>query len=455
MSNNDWEISVDRKNNGEVSFEVTVPEEDVESERKQAVNELKQEIEIPGFRKGKVPDAMIKKQRPQQVQQALLQRLVPNVCSRVYEEHGIDPIQNPSIEDFDFDGDFHLEATVLERPSVDVSDGAYRGIEITVAEQSVSEDDVEERLEQLRSNQAALEPIPIARPVEEGDFVDIEFQGYDSEGNLLEGTAAEDQVIEVGSERFLPEIEEGLIGASEGDSRRIDASFPEDFVDDELAGVDVEFDVTVNEIKEERKPDVDSTEFLEEMEVESEEELREQIRDSISQADEQERREEISEQIYDFLLEHYDFDIPESLIEDEIDTIVDDYRQQVENQGREFDEFLNQQDQSLEELRDEARPEAKRRIRLTLLFQGIAEEEEIEVSEDEFEQHLNELSEQTGMDPGDIKDLPDEQQQSLRYQLRDDKVLDLLIEEAEIDETEEQQSESDAETESEEAVASE
>lgn len=454
MSNDDWDISVDRASDGEVTFEVTVPEDDVESERKQAINELKQEVEISGFRKGQVPDSMIRKQRPQQVQQALLQRLVPKVCSEVYEEHDVEPIQNPSIETFDFDDGFYLKATVLEQPSVDVSDGAYRELELTVEDQSVSEEDLDERIDELRSAQATLEPVPIARPVEEGDFVDIEFQGYDEDGEPLEGTGGDSQVIEIGSERFLPEIEEGLIGTSEGETRRIPATFPDDFVDDSLAGEDVDFEVTVNEIKEERKPDLDSEEFLEEMDVESADELREQVRERMDQASEQGRREELSDQVYDFLLDHYDFEVPESLIEDEVDSIVDDYREQVEAQDRDFDDFLEQQEQSLEELREDARPDAEDRIKLTLIFQELAEEEDVEVTDEDYEEHLEELSEQTGMDISDLKDLPDEQQQSLRYQLRDDKVLDLLIEEADVEEVESNDDEADESTAEEAAAAS-
>jgi trigger factor len=455
VSIDDWDVSVNRTSSGEVDFEVTVPEDEVESERKQALNELKQDIEMPGFRKGKVPDSMIKKQRPQQVQQALLQRLVPKVCQEVYQEHDIEPIQNPSVEDFDFDDGFHLEASVLERPTVDVSDAAYKDLELTVEDQSVSEEEVEERLDELRSARASLEPVPIARPVEEGDFVDIDFQGYDESGAPLEGTSGEDQVIEVGSERFLPEVEEGLVGISEGETRRIPATFPDDFVDDSLAGESVDFEVTVNEIKEERKPDLDSEEFLDEMEVESVEELRDQVRERLDQGQEQSRRDELSEQVYDELLERYDIDIPETLIDDEVDTIIDDYRQQVESQDRDFDEFLEQQDQTLEELREESRPDAERRIKLTLLFQAIADEADIEVTEEDYEEHLEELSEQTGMDVGDLEDLPEEQQRSLRYQLRDDKVLDLLIEEADVEEVEPKDDEAgdDASEEAEEAAA--
>lgn len=191
------------------------------------------------------------------------------------------------------------------------------------------------------------------------------------------------------------------------------------------------------------------------MEVESVEELRDQVRERLDQGKEQSRRDELSEQVYDELLERYDIDIPETLIDDEVDTIIDDYRQQVESQDRDFDEFLEQQDQTLEELREESRPDAERRIKLTLIFQAIADDVDIEVTEEDYQEHLEELSEQTGMDVGDLEDLPEEQQRSLRYQLRDDKVLDLLIEEADVEEVESEDDEAGdgASEEAEEAAA--
>ncbi len=436
MSESDWEITVDNRGDGEVAFEVKVPESEVESERKQAINEVKQEVEIPGFRKGKAPDSIIRNKRPRQVQRTLLQRLVPGVCRQVYEEHDIQPIQQPSIDDFDFGDGFFLKASVLERPTVDVTDGAYLDLQLEIEDESLSDEDVNERIEELRSSQASLEPIPIARPVKEGDFVDIDFQGYNDLGDPVEGTTGENQVVEIGSERFLPEIEEGLVGASEGDKRRLEASFPEDFVDDNLAGSTLSFEVTVNEIKEERKPDPGSDEFLEAMDVDSPQELREQLEDQMSEEGKRNRRQQLTEEVHDRLLDLYEFSVPEPLVEDEIDSIIDDYRRQVEAQDRDFQYFLDQQEQDLQELREETRPEAERRLKLTLIFQAIAEEEEIEVSEDEYREYLKEFSELTGENVDETEELPEEQQRSLRYRLRDDKVLDRIIESAHVEEVE-------------------
>lgn len=447
MTDDNWQYSVERKSEGEVTFEVRIPENDVKSERKQALNELKQEVEIPGFRKGHVPESILEKQRPQQIQQALLRRLVPRVCRRVYEKHDIRPVEDPTIQDFDFNGGFTLKGTVVEQPRVDVSDHAYRGIELEVEDDSVSEEDVDERIEQLQSSEASLEPVPIVRSVEEGDYVEIDFEGYDRAGNLIDGASGQEKMLEVGSERFLPEIEEGIVGASKGDSRSIEVDFDEDFIDDTLAGSTVEFVVSVNEIMEEQKPDPDSSEFLDAMNVESLEELREKVRERLSEVDEQERQDKMAEQINEFLLDHYEFGIVDSLVDDEVDAIINDYRQQVEAQDRDFKTYLEQQNQDVEELRREVRPDARSRIQLTLIFQAIAEEEDIEVDEDELKDHLRDLADQTDVDFEELMESPEEQRRSLRYQLRDDKVLNHLIELANVKEVEPDELDSESESE--------
>lgn len=440
----DWDVEVSRGEDCTVEFTVEVPSGEVDRERKQVINELKQSVDVPGFRKGKVPDSLIEKQYGDRVRQGLVQRLIPRICRTVYEEHDIQPVENPRIEDVQLNGTLRLEVSVHERPRLDVSRDDYTGIPLEPLEDETGEEAVEEQLEQLRSSQASLEPVPIARPVEDGDFVKIDFQGHEKSGEPVDAAAGQDQVIEVGSGRFLDEIEDGLVGASEGETRRIEASFPDDFVDDSLAGSTLDFEVTVQEIQEERKPDVDDEEFLDEMGVDSPEELRDTIRDQLQEAQQQASDRQRTGAVYDHLLETYDFTLPDSLLEQETDSIVEDYEQQVESRGRDFETFLDEQDLTREEMREDAREEAERRLRLTFILQSIAENEEIELSDEEFRDRLEEKM-QGALDPEDLERLPDEQKQSLRHQMRDDKVLEFLVEHADIrDESDEEDDDNDS-----------
>jgi len=437
----DWTTKVSR-DDCTVEFSVEVPAEDVDRQRQQVINDLKQSVDVPGFRKGKVPASLIEKQFADRVRQDLVQRLVPLACRSVYDEHDLHPVGNPMIEDLQMNGSFRLEARVEVRPALDLERDDYVGIPVEASETTPDPDAVEEHLERLRSGQATLEPVPIARPIEEGDFVSIDFQGFDDAGQPVEGTGGEQQVVEVGSGRFLEEIEDALVGASEGDTRRVQASFPEDFVDDSLAGSTLDFEVTIREIQEERKPDLDDQDFLEEMGVESPEELRETVRERLSEAGEQESSRRRTEQIYDHLLERFDFTLPQSVLDREVESIVEDYERQVESRGRDFEEFLDEQDIDREEMEEDAREEAERRLRLTFLLQSIAERENIELDEGEFESRLGDMME-GALDPEQLEELPDEQIRSLRHQMRDDKVLEFLMDQAEIRQSDDEEADED------------
>lgn len=434
MEPDDWEIDCERGEGSSVQFSVRIPADDVEENRQQAMNELKQEIDEPGFRQGKVPDSIVENKYEPQLKQATLEKLVPVACQQAYQRHDIQPIAEPSIEDFDLEDDFYMEATVDEQPSVEVDEEQYTNIQLEKTERNLDEEAVEEQIERMLEDAASLEAAGADRPVETGDFVKIDFEGFDDEGNAVEGTKAEGSVIEVGSERFLPEIEEAIVGAEEGDQLETEASFPEDFVDDNLAGETLTFEVDVKEIQEQKKPEPDDEEFLEEMGVDSLDELRERVREQMSEAGDQEAEEELAEQIYDHLIETVDFEIPRSLVDREIDNIMNQQKQQLEQQGRDFEDFLEEQGQTEEEMRDMAEEEARRRIRLTLIFQAIAEQEDISVTDEEFEDHLAQLSAQYGVSPDELKEqLPDQQMDNIRFELRDQNVLDYLIEQADVE----------------------
>lgn len=433
MEPDEWEIECDRGGGTTVEFSVRIPEDDVNETKKQSLNELKQEVDEPGFRQGKVPDSIIEKKYDPQLKQNMLEKLIPNACEVVYRRYDIRPVDRPSVQDFDINGEFYMEATVEEQPQIEIDPEQYRGIELEETEQEHDEDAVEEQLEQLLENSSSLEGIEEDRAVETGDFVKIDLEGRDESGELIQGTQSEETVVEIGSKRFLPEIEQGIVGSSPGDQLEIDAEFPDDFVDDSLAGENVTFDVNVLEIQEQSKPEVDDPEFLEEMGVESTDELREKIREQIQQAGEQEGQRQQGEQVYEHLLENIEFDLPDVLVEQEIDSILEQQKQQLQQQNRDFEEYLEEQDLTEEELREEAEPEAERRIRLTLIFQAIAEEEDIEVSEEEFNERLDEIASQYGVSVEDLRDnFPPQQLQNIRYEQRDQKVLDYLIEQADI-----------------------
>lgn len=444
MDPEQWEIDCDRDEGTTVEFSVRIPEDDVSEQRKQAMNELKQQVEEPGFRKGKVPDSIIEKKYSPQLKQTILEKLVPSACQEAYQRHDIRPIDEPSIQDFDINGEFFMEASVEEQPSVEVDEDQYTGIPVEKVERTVDEDAIQEQLDRMLENASSLEPIEEDREIETGDFVKLDFAGHDDEGAIVEGTEAEGTVVEVGSQRFLPEIEEGIVGAEVGDHLEIEASFPDDFVDDNLAGETLTFHVDVKEIQEQQLPEPEDEEFLEEMGADSLEELKDNMREQLADAGERDTQQQLAEQVYDHLLDTVEFDVPDTLVEREIDGIIQQQKQQLEQQGRDFEDYLEEQGKTESELREESEDEAVRRIRLTLIFQAIAEKEEISVTDEEFEDHLKELGAQFGVSPDELKEqLPPQQLQNIRFELRDEKILDDLIDRADVETVSAEQEETD------------
>lgn len=434
MNPDSWEIECEREEGNKVTFSVSIPSDDVDEQRKQAMNELKQKVDEPGFRQGKVPDSIIEKKYEPQLKQAVLEKLVPIACQNTYQRHDIQPIAEPSIEDFDLDDDFYMEATVEEQPSVDVDEEDYLDIPVEKTERETDEDAVDDHIDRMLEDAASLEATDEDRPVETGDFVKINFRGLDEDGNVVEGTEAEGTAVEVGSERFLPEIEQAIEGEEVGAELETEASFPDDFVDDNLAGETLTFEVEIIEIQEQQKPDPDDEEFLEEMGADSLEDLKDKVREQLDAAGDQEAEEELADQVYDHLIETVDLEVPESLLEREIDNIIQQQKQQLEQQGREFEDYLEEQGQTEEEMREMAADEAERRIKLTLIFQAIADQEDISVTDEEFENHLAQMAAQYGVDVDELKQqFPEQQLDNIRFELRDQNVLDYLIEQADVE----------------------
>lgn len=436
MSEEECEVQIEELEGSQVEFEVTVPEGRVSEVRQEVMEDLKDEVDEPGFRQGNVPDGIIEKKYGPQLKQSVAERLLPVACRQAYRQGELEPVAEPQVKDFDLEDEFYVKAEVDVQPEVNVEPEDYQDMELTTKDWSVTKEDVDDELEELRTKGGQLQPIPITRPVEDGDYVKVDLQGYDENNNPIPGTGEDGSVLEIGSETFLPEVEEGLIGAQIGENRRIQASFPEDFIDDDLAGESVWFEAEVQEIQEQQAPDLEDEEFLEERGVDSVEQLREKIRGNLLDVAEDNRQQALSNQVYENLLEKVKLEIPEQMLENEKEHILENFEKRLETQGQSLDDYLKKQGQKREDMLEEVEPEAKRRIKLTLIFQAIADEEDIEVTEEEFNEYLASWLE--GMDaelsPEEFLEQNDDEStvRNLRYQKRDEKVLDYLIEQADV-----------------------
>ncbi len=433
MDTKKWEIEVEEDEDCIVNFSVRIPEDEVDTAREQAIAEVKQEVEEPGFRQGKVPDKIIKKKYEPQLNQKVLEKLVPEACRTVYRENKLNPVAEPQLTDVDLDGELNFSARVEVRPEVEISPELYEDISIEIDDYEVTDEELEDKIDDYLSGQTEMKPIPITRPVQEGDFVKVDMVGFSKEGEEIPGSREEDAVIEVGAGHYPEDLEEGLIEGKVGEERNIQATFPEDFIDDNLAGEKVQFRVQLKEIQEEQRPSLEDEDVLKQLGADSSEDFRDQLREQMEQMADQNRQQEIRNEIYRTLLEGVEFKVPQSLMEREKEHMLKNYKQQLSQQDMNFEDWLKQQGKTEEELMEEMEEEAERRIRLTLTLEAIATEEEIEVTEEDFEKHLEEMSGQYGMEPEQLSEQINERMKnSMKIQLREDKVLDYLVDLAEI-----------------------
>jgi len=450
LAEEDWQINVEETGSSRIEFEVTVPPETVEEAKQAAINELQSKVEEPGFRKGSVPPGMIENKYKPQLQHNMAQRLVPHACREVYRREELRPVADPQILDFNFDEGFYLKAEVELQPELELEESDYTGLELEDRDWTVTDEDVEEKLDALKDQASQLKPIPITRPVKEGDFVKVDLQGFDDSNQPVPGSAEEDTILEIGSEsnELMNDISEGVIGANVGETCRVRVKFPEDFLDDNLAGEDVWFEVNVKEIQEQDSPELADEDFLEQMGAESVEDLKSNVRERLENMAEDNRRQTLANQVYDHLLENVSLEIPEGMLQNEKEHMLNQFENQLSSQGQTLDDYLEREDMSKDEMLDQLEPEARRRIKLTLSFQAIAKKEEIEISDEEFQEYLNDWLNDMNiqMDRDEFLEQygGEELVSNLRHQQRDEKVLDYLIEKAEVKIEEPESEESDA-----------
>lgn len=396
-----WEKT--ENNKGVLTVDVDV--ERVNQALDQAFKKVVKDVDIPGFRKGKVP-RFIFEQRfgPEALYEDAANILLPEAYPEAVDEAGIQPVEQPEldIEQIEKGKNFIFKATVTVKPEVGL--GQYTGLEVEEKDQAVSDEDVEEEIKQQQEKMAEL-VVKEEDQVEEGDTVVIDFEGF-VDGEPFEGGKAENQSLEIGSNSFIPGFEEQLIGAENEEEKEITVTFPEDYQPEELKGKEATFEVKIHEIKQKSFPEVDD-EFAKDVDenVESLDELKQQIRARLEGEREQEAENHKRDTVVEKASENADIDLPDPMIENEINQMMQEFEQQVQSQGATMDMFLQMTNQSKDDLREQMKDEAQRRLRANLTLEAISKAEGIEASDEDVEKELESMAESYNQSVDNIKQL--------------------------------------------------
>ena len=410
------------KSTGELK--VTIEGENWKTAQTKAFNKLAKELEIPGFRKGSVPAAMAKKYVPaQKIMLEAVEHCAQELLDAGIDEHSLWPISRPelNIEEISEEA-ATMSFTFAVKPEVKL--GEYKGLAYEVEETSVSEEEVEAELKRIQENFAELE-VKEDGEVENGDTAVIDFEGF-KDGVAFEGGKGENYPLEIGSNSFIPGFEEQVIGMKKEETKDINVTFPENYQAAELAGQPVVFKVTVHEIKAKVLPELndDLAKDVNAPNVETMDDLKALIRKNQEEQKQQNAENEATNKLISTVVDACEVEIPEVMIKNETDDMIQDYANRLQQQGISLTQFFQITGQSEETLREQMAKDAESKVKLRLVLDAIATQENLEVGEEDIDTEYGLIASQYNMEKEKVKELIPAS--SISYDVRLRKALDLI-----------------------------
>jgi len=390
------------KNQGVLTIEVD--EQKVAQALDQAFKKVVQKINVPGFRKGKVPRPIFEARfGVESLYQDALDLLLPEAYMQAVEETGIEPIDRPEVdvEDFGKGKTLKFKATVQVKPEVEL--GEYKGLEIEAKEAAVSDEDIEAELKRLQERHAELVVLEEGK-AENGDIAVIDFEGF-VDGEAFEGGKGENYSLELGSGSFIPGFEEQVVGMEKGEEKDVEVTFPESYHSEALQGKQAVFKVKVNDIKRKNLPPLDDEFAKDVSEFETLEEFKADIKSRLLRNKEQELKNEKETALIEKAVAAAQVDIPPVMVENEIDLMLREFESRLRMQGMNLDLYYQFSGQTEDALKEQMKGDAEKRVRNNLVLEAIAKAEKIEATDADLDAELQKMAEQYQRTADEIRSL--------------------------------------------------
>ena len=391
----------------------------------QAYNREKKNIQIPGFRKGKAPRKMIEVHYGKEVfYESAANILIQEEYPKAYDESGLDIVSQPEIKIVTLEAgkDFVFTAEVAVKPEVKL--GKYEGITVTKIDTTVSDEDVDKEIEAERNRNART--VKVDRAAELKDTANINFEGF-VDDKAFEGGKGENYDLVLGSHSFIDTFEDQLVGKSAGDDVEVNVTFPEDYQAKELAGKKALFKVHLNSVTAKELPELNDDFAQDVSEFETLDEYKADVKAKLEKTKEETARRTKEEEAIAKIVEKSAMDIPEAMIRTQEDNMINEMAQNMARQGLSF-QFTGT---TLEQLREQVRPDAENRIKNSLVLEAIAKEQNFEITDADIDEEIKKMAEQYKMKFEDLnKNIRDSDRESIREDLKIQKAVDFVMDNA-------------------------
>lgn len=429
------EARLEKIEHSEAYIAVEVDAEQLEEGLQKAYLKVVKEVSLPGFRKGRVPRQLLEARFGTEIlYQDAIEYIVPLAYEEAVKQLEIVPIAQPTfdIDEINIGEAFTFKARIPVKPEVILGD--LEGIEISVPAFEVTDQDVENRINDMQTRYAQLVVKADDEAAVNGDTVYHDFEGF-IDGVPFAGGKGENYPLELGSNTFIPGYEEQVVGVKTGEEKDVTVKFPEDYQSEELAGKEAVFTIKVNKIETKQIRDLDDSFVQEVSEFETVEELRGSIKQNLLEQAEGRKRDLMRQELLNQALQRCEIPVAEAVVKEHADIMLRQFEYRMNSQGLDLNQYLQITGSSIDKLRESLYPEAETKVKYDFLLEKLVEEKGIEVSDEEINKHIEEVANNTGLSIEDARERLEEIMEGVTMQLKVDKAIDYLLDKAIIIET--------------------
>lgn len=423
-----FKVETLEKNMAKLTIEVEA--EKVEKAIQKAYTKQRGKFNVPGFRKGKVPRNLIEKMYGVQVfYEDAVNDMIPTAYTEAATESGLEIVSRPKIDVVEIESgkNFIFTAEVAVKPEVTL--GAYKGIEVPKTEINVTEEEIQQDIDRVREQNSRMVTVE-DRPVQDGDITKIDFKGF-IDGVAFEGGEGTDYPLTIGSHAFIDNFEEQLIGKSIGEETEVNVTFPEEYQAEELQGKPAMFKVTVKEIKYKELPEFDNDFVQDVSEFETVDEYKADVEAKIKERKEKEAKVEKEDNVIEKIIEGATMEIPEAMIEFQVENMLEDYSRRLQQQGLSIQQYMQYTGLTIDKLKEDMRPQTVKRIESRLVLDAVVAAENIEVTDEDIEKEIEEMAKTYMMEADKLKEyMGDAEKENLKADIAVRKAADFVAAEA-------------------------